>query len=68
MSEHTEPHESLHLTVVQESAKNYHSFLHKRKDFLTEKNSIVSKLRKLFAEDLEPNKRHPNSADAPGFN
>jgi hypothetical protein len=67
MSEHSEPHESLHLTVVQESAKNYHSFLRKRKD-LTEKSSIISKLRKLFAEELEPNKQHPHTADAAGFN
>ncbi len=67
MSEHSEPHESLHLTVVQESAKNYHSFLRKRKD-LTEKRSIISKLRKLFADELEPDKQHPHSADPAGFN
>jgi hypothetical protein len=67
MSEHSEPHESLHLTVMQESAKNYHSFLRKRKD-LTEKSSIISKLRKLFAEELEPNKQHPHTADAACFN
>jgi hypothetical protein len=67
MSEHSEPHESLHLTVVQESAKNYHSFIRKGKG-LSEKRSIISKLRKLFAEELEPNKQHPHSADAAGFN
>jgi hypothetical protein len=67
MSEHSEPHESLHLTVVQESAKNYHSFLHKRKN-LAEKRSILSSLRKLFAEELELNKQHPHSADSAGFN
>ncbi len=67
MSEHLEPHESLHLTVVQESAKNYRSFLHKKKD-LTEKRSIISKLRELFAEESEPNKQHPHSSDAAGFN
>jgi hypothetical protein len=67
MSQHSEPHESLHLTVVQESAKNYHSFLRKRKD-AAEKRSIISALRKLFTEELEPNKQHPHSADAAGFN
>jgi hypothetical protein len=67
MSEHSEPHESLHLTVVQESAKNYKSFLNKKKN-LTEKRSIISTLRKLFAEELEPNKQHPHSADTAGFN
>ena len=67
MSEHSEHHESLHLTVVQESAKNYKSFIRKRKD-LTEKQSIISKLRKLFTEELEPNRQHPHSADAAGFN
>jgi hypothetical protein len=67
MSEHSKPHESLHLTVVQESAKNYHSFLRKRRD-PTEKRSILSTLRKLFSEELEPNKQHPHSADAAGFN
>ena len=67
MSEHSEPHESLHLTVVQESAKNYQSFLNKKKN-LTEKRSIISALRKLFAEQLEPFKQHPHSADTAGFN
>ena len=67
MSEHSDSHESLHLTVVQESAKNYHSFLRKRKDQV-EKRSILSSLRKLFAEELEPNRQHPHTADAAGFN
>ena len=59
--------ESLHLAVVRESAKNYHSFLRKRKDQV-EKPSILSSLRKLFAEELEPNRQHPHTADAAGFN
>ncbi len=67
MSEHSQPHESLHLTVVQESAKNYQSFLNKKKN-LAEKRPILSTLRKLFSEELEPNKQHPHSADAAGFN
>jgi hypothetical protein len=67
MSEHSQPHESLHLTVVQESAKNYSSFLRKRKN-LAEKRSILSSLRKLFTEEREPNKQHPHTADAAGFN
>jgi len=67
MSEHSEPHESLHLTVVQESAKNYYSFLRKKKE-LTEKRSIISTLRKIFSEESEPNRQHPHSADAAGFN
>jgi hypothetical protein len=67
MSEHSEPHESLHLTVVQESAKNYQSFLNKKKN-PTEKRSIISTLRKLFAEQLEPGKQRPHSAGAAGFN
>jgi hypothetical protein len=53
--------------VVQESAKNYKSFLRKRKN-LIEKRSILSSLRKLFSEELEPNKQHPHTADAAGFN
>jgi hypothetical protein len=52
---------------VQESAKNYNSFLRKKKN-LAEKRSILSSLRKLFSEELEPNKQHPHSADAAGFN
>jgi len=67
MSEHSEPHESLHLTVVRESAKNYYSFIRKKKD-QTEKRSIMSMIRRLFAEELEPNKQHPHSADTVWFN
>jgi len=67
MSENSEPHESLHLTVVRESAKNYHSFIRK-KNGPTEKRSIMSIIRRLFAEELEPKKQHPHSADAAGFN
>jgi hypothetical protein len=52
---------------MRESAKNYHSFLRKRKN-LAEKPSILSSLRKLFTEELEPNKQHPHTADAAGFN
>ncbi len=55
------------VRVVQESAKNYRSFLNKKKN-LTEKRSIISTLRKLFAEELEPNKQHPHSADTAGLN
>ncbi len=43
------------------------SFLNKKKN-LTEKRSMLSTLRKLFAEQLEPFKQHPHSADAAGFN
>jgi len=67
MSEHSEPHESLQLTVMRESAKNYKSFLRKRKN-VTERHSILSSLRKLFTEELEPDRQHPHSADAAGFN
>lgn len=67
MSEHSEYHESLHLTVLRESAKNYRSFARKKKN-LSEKRSILSSLRKLFTEELEPNKQHPHTADAAGFN
>jgi hypothetical protein len=67
MSEYREPHESLHLTVVKESAKNYHSFLCKRKD-QAEKRSALSSLRKLFTEELEPYRQHPHTSDAAGFN
>jgi len=66
MSEHSEPHESLHLTVVKESAKNYHYFLHKRND-LTEKKSIMSKLRRILTEE-DPAERSPRPADTAGFN
>jgi len=66
MSEHSEPHESLHLTVVQESAKNYHSFLHKRKN-LAEKRSIISKLRRILTEE-DSVEQSPRAADTAGFN
>jgi hypothetical protein len=52
---------------VQESAKNYKSFLRKKKN-PAEKRSILSSLRKLFTEEREPNKQHPHTADAAGFN
>ena len=67
MSEYSEPHESLHLTVVKESAKNYYSFLREKRDQV-EKRSILSSLKKLFTEELEPYKQHPHTADAAGFN
>ena len=67
MSEHSQPHESLHLTVVQESVENYHLFLRKKKN-LAEKRLILSSLRKLFTEELEPNEQYPYTADAAGFN
>jgi hypothetical protein len=67
MSEHSEPHESLQLTVMQESAKNYRSFARKKNN-PAEKRSIISKIRRLFAEELEPNKQHQHTADAAGFN
>jgi len=67
MSEYSDPHESLNLTVVRESAKNYHSFIRKKQD-QTERRSIMSMIRRLFAEELEPNKQHPHSSDAAGFN
>jgi hypothetical protein len=67
MSEYSELHESLHLTVVQESAKNYHSFLREKRDQV-EKRSILSSLKKLFTEELEPYKQHPHTADAARFN
>ena len=66
MSEHSEPHESLHLTVVQESAKNYHLFLHKRND-LTGKKSIMSKLRRILTGE-DPVEQSPRPADTVGFN
>ena len=66
MSEHSKPHESLHLTVVQESAKNYHSFLYKRKD-LTEKKSIISKLKRILIEE-DPAEQSLRPADTAGFN
>jgi len=66
MSEHSQPHESLHLTVVQESAKNYQLFLHKRKD-LTEKRSIISKIKIILTKE-DPVKQSPNPADTAGFN
>ena len=66
MSEHSEPHESLQVTVVQESAKNYHSFPRKRKD-LTEKKSIISKLRRILTEEA-PAEQSPRPADTAGFN
>jgi len=68
MSEHSEPHESLHLTVVQESAKNYHSFLHKRNDLTEkEKKSIISKLRRILTEE-DPVEQSPRLADTAGLN
>jgi hypothetical protein len=66
MSEHSEPHESLHLTVVQESAKNYHSFIHKRKA-LTEKRSIISRLKRILTEE-DPVEQSLRQVDTAGFN
>jgi hypothetical protein len=66
MSEHSEPHESLQVTVVQESAKNYRSFPRKRKD-LTEKKSIISKLKRILIEE-EPAEQSLGPADTAGFN
>jgi len=66
MSEHSEPHESLQVTVVQESAKNYHSFPHKRKD-LTEKKSIISKFKRILIEE-DPAEQSLRPADTAGFN
>jgi hypothetical protein len=66
MSEHSEPHESLQVTVVQESAKNYRSFPRKRKD-LTEKKSIISKLKRILIEE-EPAEQSLRPADTAGFN
>ena len=65
MSEHKEPHESLHLTVVSESRRNYLSFQKKRKT-LSENTSLVSKLKKLLI-DQKPVKKNPESRDL-GFN
>ena len=67
MSEYSEPHESLNLTVVRESAKNYRSFIRKKKA-QTERRSIMSMIRRLFAEELEANKQRPRNVDAAGFN
>jgi hypothetical protein len=66
MSEHSEPHESLHLTVVQESAKNYHSFIHKRKT-LTEERSIISRLKRILTEE-DPVEQSLRQVDTAGFN
>jgi hypothetical protein len=65
MSEHTQPHESLHLTVVRESSKNYQSYLRKRTD-LAENDSLLSKIRKLTQERLSM--KHKQSRDTAGFN
>lgn len=65
MSEHAEPHESLHLTVVRESSKNYQSYLRKRSD-LAENNSLFSKIRKLTLE--RHSRKNKQSKDSTGFN
>lgn len=65
MSEYAEPHESLHLTVVRESSKNYQSYLRKRND-LAENNSLLSRIRKLAQERLS--KKGKQSRDTAGFN
>ncbi len=56
----------MYVTVVQEFAKNYRSFLHRRHG--AKKQSKTSKLGKIYAEELEPSKQHPHLADAVGFN
>ena len=66
MSEHIEPHESLHLTVVRESSKNYQSYLRKRKS-LAERDSFMSNIRRFLSEEAKTKKRlRPN--DAAGLN
>ena len=65
MSEHTEPHESLQLTVVRESSKNYRSYLRKRKD-LAEPNSLITKVKKILTEQKQFKKMQ--SRDTAGFN
>ena len=65
MSEHAQPHESLQLTVVRESSKNYQSYLRK-KIGIAENNSLLSKIRKLTQERLS--RKHKQSKDTAGFN
>lgn len=67
MSDHTEPHESLHLTVVSESAKNYRLYQRKRRE-TAEEHSMISKLRKLLAEDKEEIEQSSDHRDTLGFN
>ena len=65
MSEHVEPHDSLHLTVVRESSKNYQSYLRKKKD-LTEPNSLITKIRKILVEKNQA--KRTQLRDTAGFN
>ncbi len=67
MSDHSKPHESLHVRVAEEFARNYRSFLHRRKQ-PNQNHSAESKLREIYAEELEPAKQHPHRADRVGFN
>ena len=67
MSDHSKPHESLHVRVAQEFAQNYRSFLN-RKKHQSQNRSAVSKLREIYAEELEAAKQHPRTADTVGFN
>ncbi len=67
MSDHSKPHESLHVRVAQEFAQNYRSFLN-RKKHRTENQFSASKLREVYSEELEPAKQHPHTADTVGFN
>jgi type III secretory pathway component EscR len=66
MSDLSDPHESLSLTVVKESAKNYRSFIRKKKN--PQNRSFISSLRKIFTEELEPDRQHPHASATMGFN
>ena len=65
MSEHVEPHDSLHLTVVRESSKNYQSYLRKKKD-LTEPDSLITQIRRILIEKKQA--KRAQSRDTVGFN
>lgn len=67
MSDHSKPHESLHVRVAEEFAQNYRSFLRRRKHG-NQNHSAAPKLREIYAEELEPVKQHPHPADTIGFN
>ncbi len=67
MSDHSKPHESLHVRVAEEFARNYRSFLQRRKQRY-QNQAAESKLGEIYEEELEPVKQHPHPADRVGFN
>lgn len=56
-------HESLHVEVAREFARNYHSFIHGKKHRANKQDEQ----KKNYAEEIESAKQLAHLADKPGF-